>query len=171
MRVDYAGYNIDLDKALQTYSVVVAEPVESKSFAVGQRDIQTWSKFRIIETLARRSYFHCANCSDASVPQEMGKPDDDEFFVGTEGGVLNLEGVEVAQPNTSLSFETGKRYLMFVNLTPAQVGVLAGGPAGVFHLDQDDSLRSLNKENARLHSEVKERFGPKLSDFRSHINR
>jgi nitrogen fixation/metabolism regulation signal transduction histidine kinase len=60
---------------------------------------------------------------------------------------------------------------MFVNLTPSQVGVLAGGPSGVFQLDKNDTLHSMNKENARLPSEVQKYFGLKLSEFKSHINR
>lgn len=60
---------------------------------------------------------------------------------------------------------------MFVNLTPSQVAVIAGGPSGVFQLDKNDTLHSLTKENARLPAEVQERFGLRLSDFKSHINR
>lgn len=47
VRMDYAGSSIDLAEALKTYSVVVAERIDSKSLALGQRDIQTWSKSRI----------------------------------------------------------------------------------------------------------------------------
>jgi hypothetical protein len=172
MRIDYAGADIDLDEALKNYSVFIAEPVESKSFPLEPRNIQTWHKFRILETLTRKSYMYCSTCSSiAAVPQEMGKPNYDEFFVNTIGGALSIEGVEVTQQNSSLHFEKGNKYLMFVNLTPSQVGVLAGGPSGVFQLDKNDTLHSMNKENARLPSEVQKYFGLKLSEFKSHINR
>jgi hypothetical protein len=172
LRIDYAGADIDLDDALRKYSVFIAEPIESKSFPENSRSIQTWHRFRILETLSTRSYWYCATCSTVSdVPAEMGKPNYDEFFLDTAGGVLNVEGVEITQPTDSLHFEAGKRYLMFVNLAPSQMGVLAGGPSGVFRVEKNDALDPLNKEDYRLPSEVKKRFGLKLSEFRSHINR
>jgi hypothetical protein len=82
-----------------------------------------------------------------------------------------VEGVEISQPNSSLHFEAGNKYMMFVNVSPSQVAVIAGGPSGVFELDKNDSLRSLNKENARLPAEMQRQFGRKLSEFRSHLNR
>ncbi len=77
----------------------------------------------------------------------MGQPNYDEFFVGTIGGVINIEGVEITQPTDSLHFEEGNKYLMFVNLAPSQVAIVVGGPSGVFQLDKNDTLHSLRKEN------------------------
>ncbi|HEY6230802.1 MAG TPA: hypothetical protein VIW64_06040 [Pyrinomonadaceae bacterium] len=172
MRVDYAGANIALDEALQRYSVFISELIESKSFVLNSRDIRTWYKFRILETLSRKSYWYCPICSPINeVPEEMGEPNSDEFFVDTIGGVLEIEGVELTQPNNSLHFEKGTRYLVFINLTPSQVGVLAGGPSGVFQLDNNDTLHSMQKANAQLPAEMQRRFGLKLSEFKSHLNR
>ncbi len=170
--IDYPGAGMDLNEALKNYSVFVAEPIESKSFTHGPTSIHTWHKFRIIETLARKSYWTCSTCPQiAAIPQEMGQPNHDEFFVAVSGGVLNIEGVEITQPDSSLHFEAGNKYLMFVNLAPSQVAIVAGGPSGVFQLDKNDTLHSLNKENAPLPAEVQERFGRKLFEFRSHTKR
>lgn len=170
--VDYGGSGMELDEALRDYSIVVAEPIESKSFAVGPTSIHTWHKFRILETLAQKKYWTCSTCPQvAAIPQEMGQPNNDEFFVAVSGGVLNIEGVEITQPNSSLHFEAGNKYLMFVNLAPSQVAIVAGGPSGVFQLDKNDTLHSLNKQNAPLAAEVQSRFGLKLFAFRSHIKR
>ena len=171
LRIDYAGADIEPDKALKNYSVLIAEPIESKGFPQNRRSIQTWYKFRILETLSRKGY--CSTCSMpvAEVPQEMGQPNYDEFFVDISGGVLNIEGVEITQPTDSLHFEEGNKYLMFVNLAPSQVAVIIGGPTGVFQLDKNDKLHSLNKEGTLLNSELQKRFGLKLSEFKSHIDR
>ena len=172
VRSDYAGYNMELEHALKNYSVFIAEPIQSKSFPLGLRSIHTLTKFRILETLSRNSYWYCSTCSPlAEIPQEMGKPNQVEFFVATNGGVLNVEGVEVIEQNNSLFFEMENKYLMFVNLAPSQVGVLAGGPSGVFRLDQNDNLHPLGRGNTQLPSEVRKRFGLKLSEFKSYINR
>ena len=55
VRIDYAGANMNLDEAVKNYSVFIAELIESKSFALDSRDIRTWYKFRILETLARNN--------------------------------------------------------------------------------------------------------------------
>src|SRR5258706_3555858 len=49
--IDYAGENIGLDEALQNYSVVIAEPIERKSYITDSFDeIGTAYKFRVLET-------------------------------------------------------------------------------------------------------------------------
>lgn len=108
MRIDYAGANMTLEEALKSFSVVIAEPIESKGFALDSTNIRTWYRFRILETLARKSYWYCSTCSPIpAVPPEMGKPNYDEFFVNVIGGVLNIEGVEITQRNSSLLFNQG----------------------------------------------------------------
>ncbi len=175
--IDYGGAGMDLDEALKNYSVFVAEPIESKSFPLELSNISTWYKFRILETLSRRSYLYCPNCSPiAPIPKEMGSPNYDEFFVHTSGGVIDVEGVEITQPygslqfGSSLHFEAGNKYLMFVNLAPSQVAIVAGGPSGAFRLDKNDSLHPLNKESAPLPNKVRSHFR-QLSEFKSRINR
>lgn len=171
LTIDYGGADMELDEALRNYSIFVAEPIESKSFALGPTRIHTWHRFRILETLARKSYWSCSTCPQiAAIPQEMGQPNYDEFFVAISGGVLNIEGVEITQPYSSLHFEEGNKYLMFINLAPSQVAIVAGGPSGVFQLDKNDSLNPLMKEDAPLPAKVRTHFG-RLSEFRSHINR
>lgn len=86
IRIDYGGAGMDLDEALKKHSVFIAEPIESKSFPLEASNVRTWHKFRILETLARKSYLPCLQCSPIpAIPQEMGKPTDDEFFVYTIG--------------------------------------------------------------------------------------
>jgi hypothetical protein len=168
---DY-GEDMNLDETLKNYSVLIAETIEGKSFALDSRDIRTWYKFRILETLSPRSYWYCSTCPQiAALPQEMGQPNYDEFFVGISGGVINIEGIEITQPYSSVHFEEGNKYLMFVNLSPSQAAFIVGGPSGVFQLDKDDTLHCLNKENYPLPAEMEKRFGLKLSEFRSHLNR
>jgi hypothetical protein len=168
--IDYGGAG-DLDEALRNYSVFVAEPIESKSFPLESSSIQTWYRFRILETLARKDYLPCPTCSPvAQIPKEMRQPNSDEFFVHVIGGVIDVDGIEITQPYTSLYFETGNKYLMFVNLAPSQVAKVAGGPAGAFRLDKNDSLQPLMKESAPLPNKVRTHFG-RLAEFKSHINR
>lgn len=175
--IDYGGEGMELAEALKLYSVFIAEPTESKSFPLESSNIEssnisTWYKFRILETLAQNRYWTCSGCPQvAAVPQEMGQPNYDEFFVAISGGVVNIEGVEITQPNSSLHFETGTKYLMFVNLAPSQAAIVGGGPSGVFQLDKNDKLHSLNKQNAPLPAGIEKLFGSKLFEFRSHIKR
>ena len=171
IRVDYGGAGMELDEALKKYSVFIAEPIESKSFPLESSHVRTWYKFRILETLARKNYLPCPKCSPIPlVPEEMARSTDGEFFVYAIGGVIDVEGVEISQPNSSLHFEKGNKYLMFVNLAPSQVAEVAGGPAGAFRLDENDSLHPLMKEDAPLPVKVRTQFG-RLSEFKSHINR
>lgn len=170
--IDYGGEGMELAEALKLYSVLIAEPIDSKSFPQESSNISTWYKFRILETLAQNPYWTCSGCPKVSaIPPEMGQPNHDEFFVAISGGVVNIEGVEITQPFSSLHFEAGNKYLMFVNLAPSQAAIVGGGPSGAFQLDKNDTLHSLNKQDAPLPAEVQKRFGLKLVAFRSHIKR
>src|SRR5438105_111490 len=61
--IDYAGGNIGLDEALQNYSVVIGEPIESKSYITDSADeIATAYKFRVLDVLSQRNAVFCNGC-------------------------------------------------------------------------------------------------------------
>jgi len=169
--IDYAGGDIGLDEALRDYSVFLVEPIESISVVDGANDIKTWTRLRILKTITHRDYKNYSTVSPPpALPTEVSPPNNNEFFVTTSGGVLNIEGVEIFQSNESLNFEKEAKYLIFVNLADSRVGYIVGGPTGVFRVDNSDQLHSLNTHKPRLSDDIQKRFGLKFSQFESHVD-
>ncbi len=167
---NYAGRNIDLDTALKIYSVVIAQPVENGSYAVDTDNIDTWYKFRLLETLSARPAFLCDTCPPArEIRQEAEPLRADEFVIITSGGTVNVDGVEITLQNHALPpFVMGQKYLLFVSFNPARVTTLGGGPAGVFVVKEDGQLQPIDGK-ARRSTEIDRRFARKLSRFESHV--
>src|SRR6266404_3701141 len=66
--VEYPGFNMDLQEALQYYGVIVAEPVESKTYVADVDHIRTWYRFNIKEILHVRPPLICDTCPKLGEP-------------------------------------------------------------------------------------------------------
>lgn len=87
----------------------------------------TKNRFQILETIA----------SPGSTPPELPAPagiqlNQGEFLLTTEGGTVNIEGVEVQQHSTP---KIGKRYLVFMVLTSNGIGIPVYGMGGLFEIE------------------------------------
>src|SRR5882672_9988635 len=95
--IDYAGTNMGLDEALQNYSALIAEPIESKTY-IGDSldDIRTAYKFRIVETLSQKNAVFCNTCPQVNdVSGKLPPAHYDEFLLELSGGTVTVDGVEV----------------------------------------------------------------------------
>lgn len=171
--IEYPGMNLKVDEALRGYSVVVAEVITSKSYAFDIYSIETWYKFRIADALSERNAQYCPTCPEVGeVPQDFLPINSDEFVLATDGGTLNIDGVQVTVNDRSLPvFEAGKKYLLVISLTPTRVAILGTGPVGVFLVSDDGKLEAVNKLNYPLQAEIRQRFAGKLSELKSHVKR
>lgn len=171
--IDDPGMDMKVDEALRDYSVVVAEVIESKSYAFDSYGIRTWYKFRITEALSERNSTYCPTCPEVpEAPQDLAPINSDEFLLATGGGTVNVDGVEVTVKDRSLPvFESGKKYLLVISLTPSRVALLGAGPAGVFRVSDDEKLEAVNQLGYPIQTEISQRFAGKLSELKSHLKR
>jgi hypothetical protein len=172
--IDYAGGNIGLDEALQNYSVVIGEPLESKSYITDSADeIGTAYKFRVLEILSQRNAVFCNGCPQVNdVSGKLPPAHYDEFLLELSGGTVTVDGVEVTMPSSGMpKFEDGQRYLMFISFTPGGMATLIGGPSGLFRITSDESLEATGNGKHRLAVEIAARFSKSLSKFKQATNR
>jgi hypothetical protein len=144
--VDYAVPR-SFDDALANYSLVIAEPFDSRSYATTY-DIQTWYKFRIVEELSAPTS-ECTGCGNAiEPPTDLLPLGTNEFLSSKIGGEVAVDGVPITSSDPSFpNFQIGKRYFLLVAFDSKKlVGTLGSGPWGVFALDSDEKLRSINAE-------------------------
>jgi hypothetical protein len=169
--VDYPGIDMNFNEAVKNYTVLIAEPIESKSY-FDSDDIITWYKFRILDILSPRNYVYCNTCPPIpEAPREMSPINPDEFVLAVSGGTATVDGVDITMTNNSLpSFEIGKEYLLFVSVTPSGVAMLGAGPSGIFAIGNDGSLEAVDKNNRPLKAEINQRFKLKLSVLKSSLN-
>ena len=169
--VNYAGRNMEFATATKLYSVVIAEPIETKSYLANGDDIHTWYKFRLLETLSAKPNVPCVTCPlMPEVPSEAEPLGTDEFVVISSGGSLNIEGVDITLRNHDLfSFVNGQKYLLFISFTPSRVARIGGGPSGVFRINGDGDLEAVGDSKRPIAAELKRRFGWKLSTLKSHF--
>jgi hypothetical protein len=171
--IDYPGENMNLDEALQNYSVIIAEPIESKSYITDSSDeISTVYKFRIVETLSQRNAVFCNACSVNDVSDKLQPALYNEFLFQLSGGTITVDGVEVTMTSSGIpKFEKGERYLMFISFTPGGMARPAAGISGLFRISSDESLEAMSKGKDRLPVEIAARFSKSLSMFKRAIKR
>jgi hypothetical protein len=172
--IDYPGMNMGLDEALENYSVVIAEPIERKSFITDSSDeISTAYKFRIVETISQRNAVFCNTCPRLNdVSAKLQPALYNEFILDLSGGTVTVDGVEVIMVSDgTLKIEDGQRYLMFISFTPGGMASLRGGPSGLFRITSDESLEAMGNGKHRLAVEIAARFSKSLSKLKQATKR
>jgi len=163
-----------LDEALKNYSVVIAEPIERKSYITESSDeISTAYKFRILETLSQRNAVFCNTCAPViDVSAKLQPALYNEFILDLSGGIVTVDGVEVTMVSDgTLKIEDGQKYLMFISFTPGGMATLIGGPSGLFRITSDESLEAMGNGKHRLAVEIATRFSKSLSRFKQATKR
>ncbi len=177
-----------LTDALSNFAVIVAEPIEKKSYE-GKDYVNTWYRFRIIETLNPRPLAPCPGCiSSFDPPSDLPPVGNDEILILQSGGTMIIDGVEVIdsfsnQPHYSLS----QKYLLFLITDSTKRTSIQGlGSAGIFEVDSkgilkhttshhnalsvyflkhQNSLDRLKSDIQRLEREIlRQPFAPRASD-------
>lgn len=167
---EYPGMGMSLDDALQKYSSVVAEVVESNTYLGDADVINTAYKFRILEVVTQKNAVFCDTCPPLrDVSAKLHTTVSNEFLLELSGGTVTVDGVKVRMANTGgLEFEPGKKYLLFISFTPGGMARLAAGPAGVFRVkeDDDDTVEAIAEEISLLKKDLDQRHANKISTLR-----
>ena len=170
--VEYLGLEDSPEQALETYSLVVAQPVRHMSLAPYEDKIVTWYKFRILETISQRP--PCPVCPGLTLepPQEMLPLKDDEFLLSKNGGSVSIDGVKVTMVEPALPpFSNGKKYLLFISRNPSGVANLWAGPYGVYTVTPEGLIEPVNKEPHPIKDTLKERFNNSLDRLKQQFKR
>jgi hypothetical protein len=168
-QVEYVTNIKDIDEAFKFYSVVIAEPVQKLSSYKAPLSVITWYKFKVVENLSPKPFRECTLCPTfVAAPAEMSSLNSDEILVATNGGTVNIDGVEVTMVDTGFPvFDISKKYLLFLEMdSTGQQGRIVVGPDATFIVNEDDTISPLNKKNHSLKSIIKTQFSDSLPKLR-----
>jgi hypothetical protein len=168
---EYPGMGMSLDIALQRYSAVVAEVVETNTYLSDADVINTAYKFRILDSITQKDAVLCDTCPPLrDVSEKLHPAFSNEFLLELSGGTLIVDGVKVRMTNTAgLEFEARKKYLLFISFTPGGMARLAAGPVGVFRVRDDDVLESVGNSDYPIPDQISTRHSKKLTKFKQDI--
>jgi hypothetical protein len=167
---------ISLDEALSQnqYTVVVAKPIKERSFTRDSRYIETWYKFKIIESLVNSTQSNCYICTlPVDIPQEFLPLKDDEFLALKHGGTLLVDGIEIHTGEADFpQFSKSEKYLMFLELDPVRkVAAIPMGPFGVFNVQADDTLKHINDRQHPFKRDVENNYHGSLGPIKARIKK
>jgi hypothetical protein len=149
---------INLDHTFKGFHLVEAELVSKKSVVEEDELINTWYKFRIIDTLSKAEITY--DFSFMKPPPEMMPLQADEILVPVGGGTMMIDGVEVSsgepgEPGVR-AFDENQKYLFFLCVDPAtKVGTVDFGAAGVFIMRDDDIFEPFNNDRRYVYDALK----------------
>ncbi len=172
--IDYLGAeDSDLNSALQSYSVVVATPVEERVYLQTDtgNDLLTWTRFRITEQLSPLRPPVCANCNSYVPPKEMLPLQPGEFLIPKAGGEQTIDGVTVSEVDPGFpAFKSGLNYLLLISLYPNGVAFTLGGPTGVFVVTEGNNVAPLSAKTHPLKEQMQSSCANSLNNVREVIN-
>jgi hypothetical protein len=153
--------------ALSAYTVVVAEPVATKTYEQNGNELISWTKFKTTEALSDLRPSRCPNCNSLVPPPEMLPVLEGEFLLPQVGGSIVKDGVRITEKRGNYPFYVnGQKYLMLVSIEPSGIAFTAGGPVGVFKLDEKENLIPLNDEPHSIKNEIKRTYQNSLKTLR-----
>jgi hypothetical protein len=155
-----------LDEALANYSVVIAQLVDSTSFQVDPRNIMTYHKFRILETLSQKHLPFLG--VPAKLPTELPPLKDNEIYVLEGGGTVVIDDVKVTQ-KAAYEYSRSRKYLLFISKNSAEtIAMVNLGKYGVFRVREDDGdgVEAITDEVSPIKRDLEERHANKISRLR-----
>ncbi|HXM47159.1 MAG TPA: hypothetical protein VN956_04770 [Pyrinomonadaceae bacterium] len=162
------------DDVLANYTVITAQLVSSNSYSAAlNRDIETWYKFRINETLSQKPVTVCDGCAPyPTAPADMLPLQANEMLVSKSGGSLSYNGVLLTAQNPEFpDFLPSENYLFVLQLdTASQVGVLSLGPAGAYTVDASAVIHPTNPILNPYGADLSSRYGMSLTQMRAVLN-
>ena len=161
-----------IDNALSRFTVVIAEPLTMRTRAQDRSNLETWVKFRVLETLSQNPP-ECPAClSGVEPPVELLPLEENEILVPIAGGRLELDGVEIISRSDNFpELSTSRKYLLFLSLDSSRkLGMLHVGPYGVFTVNEaNDVVEPIANQPHPLRADVENRHSNSLRRLREHI--
>lgn len=170
-----------LDDALSRYTVVVAEPILSRSYVVDDIGVRTWYKMRVDETLSQRPVFQCTGCDPTFMPDppaDMLPLNAGEILIYRGGGNVVVGNVTVDYEVEQFpAFNISQKYLLFLNYDASRsVASVDLGPVGAFVVTSPDLLTTFFTDadglvvSSGVSDDMSARFNNSLSQFRNFLN-
>lgn len=177
---DFAAVS-SLDEAFSRYTVLVAQPVLTRSYVIDDLSVVTWTKMSVSETLSQKPIYQCSNCDPLSLPDppaDLLPLNSNEILVYRAGGTVVVDGVTFTVDVEQFPpFNLGQNYLLFLNEdTSKSVATAEMGPLGTFAFTSSNLFRSAlsDADGAVISSDVTDgmssRFGNQLSLLRNYFN-
>ena len=142
-----AEYPDELDQILSKYTIIVGELIMEKSYVDEHEKISSWSKFRVLDTIAQVAPLY--SFASRTIPSDFPPIAEDEFVVPRLDGAVTIDGVEIVQHELAVAeFRRSQKYLLLLSLDPAtKIGELALGPQSVLPIKGDGTLDSRQQEH------------------------
>src|SRR5262245_18225599 len=138
-----------LKEALSYFAVIVAEPIEKKTYADKDK-VVTWYRFRIIETLNPRPLALCPGCNDSfDPPGDLLPIGNDEILIIQNGGTIIIDGVKVIDHYSYQPYSLSQKYLLCLRpYSTIKTGIAGMGSDGVFEVDSEGILKSTSPHHS-----------------------
>jgi hypothetical protein len=155
-----------LKEALSYYSVIVAEPLEKKSY-VNDDSINSWYRFKVIEILNQKPLSECPGCfNPPDPPSDLLPVKDDELLIIQAGGAMTLDDLYVVD-NSSRPYALSQKYLLFVRPDNAKrTASVTLGPIGVYEVTRDEFLAPFTVQQSALSQFIQTHYCNSLERLR-----
>jgi len=159
----------NLDEAFSIYTVVIAQPIEAKSFLDVHDAIKSWYKFKVIETLSKKA--PPADTFFGDPPDDMLPLKDNEILVPRLNGTVVIDSVKVTAPDSDFpTLDKSQKYLLFLSVdTTGKIGRLELGSAAVASITADAKIETTDKQQDRLKLEMKDRYNSSLNQLKEKL--
>jgi hypothetical protein len=171
---DYQQAN--LDYALANYTVLVAEPIQKRSYTIGDYFIGTWYKLRVSETLSQKPFRQCSACRvPPNAPADMLPLNANEILILRSGGSYLIDGVTLFATDPDYpDFMLNQKYLLFVSLDSSRsVGIIDVGPVGAYAVNASGNLMPIYESDPGenpIADGLVARYGNNLNQLRNALN-
>jgi hypothetical protein len=159
-----------LNQALSTYSVVVAQLIEKRTYAE-KYGLQAWYKFRVLETLSYKPLPPYSRWSSyVPLPSDLPVGADEILMQGGDGSIV-IDGVTVIQRSNGPDYLPSKEYLLFVELDSSRRLAAVPWPdeAGIFIVDADGVVKATDNLSYDLKDQMGERFGNSVERLKLYL--
>lgn len=162
------------DEMLATQSLVVVEPIETRSYPNHDNTgIWSWWRFRIVEVLSQQDLSSCYTCSIPTVlPADFPPAQADQIVLEKYSGSLTHNGAWLTAVEPSFpEYVIGQRYLLILDLDPRdRSAAVRMGPLGVYRIDSAGNFacvcESVGRENP-YRDELRLRYENSLANLRA----
>ena len=166
---EYDGID-GIDDALSKYTVIVAHPVSSTSYAWSSeyQIIGTWYKFAVTETLSQRPHITCETC-DTDPPVSLLPLSAGQLLIPKYGGAVVINGVTINSIDSDFpAYQTSQNYFIFLDVNQTNgVGNVHGGGAAVFAVGANGILTPVSSISSALADDISLRYGNSLPALRA----
>ena len=158
-----------LDEVLSEFSFVIAQPIEIRSYASDNSDIESWIKFRVIETLSLKTVPQCPTCpTEPTPPNDMLPLQANEILASKVGGILTHNGIELIASNERFpDLLQSERYLLILDKYPSGVCNLLMGAEGVYKIDGNGMMTPLQPKIDPYHNDLLSRYGNSVNQLKT----